>query len=205
MEDNLLDRDEILALDRVPIGMVRHTVGNESVALNNLYALITKFCTDFVGNRFGGYFVIPDDFWRRVRKEWAEQHGRDPKLLPRNLHGGYMGIFSYFTIYVGGVEDVVILKPDVGTLVFQATIGTEHFISISKEELVDTYGHAATGYDTRIPFVPGWEQYGYAYAPPSVLLEWANYDGYQPAVALLENPPQAALEQWHRQGAIAAP
>lgn len=205
--DSLLSRDDILALpDRVAGGTIRHTFAHpdedEQVAVNNLLALTSELCTDFSGNRFGGYFVVPTDFWRLVKKDWASK-GNDPKLLPKNKFGGFMGMFPYFTIYVGGT-DKVILKPDQGELIFEFEIGEDYDV-IRKGWLIDTYGYKKVGYDKRLVFVPWWSTMGIAYAPPPLLRDWIAEDGFKPAVDILTNPPQAALEQWYQQGYLPAP
>ena len=201
-----LTADEILALDRIPAGTIRSHVLRpdgiiESTAVNNLLAIHGTFCADFIMNRFGSYIVIPPSFWQYVKKDLGEYHGRDWRLLAKNEHGGYMGIISESTIYVAKT-DVVVLKPDQGSLVFEFNIGPTHEITLSKETLIKTYGYEKVGYDTRLPYVPWWRD---AYAPVPLLLEWAAYDGFKPAVKLLDDPPQAALDQWYNQGQIAAP
>lgn len=203
---NLLSRDDILSLEAIPLGMVRHTVVNgdgtpESVAINNLLALKTVICTDFSGNQYGAYFVVPDSYWKKMQYEWKALYRNDWTWLPTNEYGGYLGIMPYVTVYVGGT-DKVILKPDVGALVYSFEVGAEHHITMSKSELIEKYGYERVGYDTRVVYVPWWESYGCAYAPPGLLLTWGDY---KPAVALLENPPNAALKQWYNQGLIAAP
>ena len=204
--NELLSPEEILALDRIPAGMVRSSVTHpdglvEGTAVNNLLAIHGALCTDFAGNRFGSYLIIPQSFWRRVKKELGEYHARDWRLLPKNRYGGYLGIISASTIYVMDI-DFVVLKPDQGDLVFEFSVGHDHKITVSKEELIQTYGYERVGYDTRLTYVPWWTN---SYAPPFVLLDWVKFDGYKPAKALLDNPPQDALSQWYNQAFIAAP
>lgn len=203
----LLTKDDILTLPRLLGGSIRHTVFNEdgsveSVAINNLLAIKNAFCTDFSGNQFGCYFIVPDSYWRVMKREWRELYRNDWTWLPKDVNGGYQGMMPYVTIYVGGVSDLVVMKPDIGELVFEFTVGLTHEILISKSALVEEFGYEVVGYDIRQVFVPWWEYYGCAYAPPGLLLSWGNF---KPAVQLLENPPDAALKQWFNQGLIAAP
>ena len=206
---DILTPNDILSIPSLHAGTVRSHINHpdglcEGTAINNLIAIHGIFCVDFAGNKFGSYTVVPTTFWRHIRKELAELHGRDWRLLAKNPHGGYMGVLSGVTIYVEEVS-VVVLKPDQGELVFEFSVGNEHEILLSKEQLIKEYGYEKVGYDTRLTFVPWWESRGCAYAPIAALLEWAETDGYKPAVALLANPSQAALNQWYNQGQIQAP
>ena len=204
---DLLTRDQVLEIPRLHAGSVRHTVFNgdgtvESVAINNLLAMKTTFCSDFSGNQFGCYFVVPESYWRIMTKEWKELYRNDWTWLPTNPHGGYLGLMPYVTVYVGEVTDTVVLKPDIGELVFEFAVTDKHETTLSKGQLVEDYGYEVVGYDTRVPYVPWWVSWGCAYAPPGLLLSWGDF---KPAVQLLENPPDAALKQWFNQGLIAAP
>ena len=203
-----LSPEEILHEERIPGGTIRaefpHEDGSiEGVALNNIQAAINRTCTDFSGNRFGAYIIVPRRFWKQMCREWGEYHGKDWKLLAKNPYGGFMGMYAYVTVYVMPIATIVI-KPDIGSLVFEFTIGSTHAITVSKEELVKRYGFERVGYDTRLVYVPWWAGGGFAYAPLPTVLEWAT-DKYPPAVALIANPPQLAIEQWQRQGFIAGP
>lgn len=201
----LLTKEEIIAEEAIPAGTLRHTIhhdeGDEGVALNNLLAILSHHCTDFTGNKFGAYIVVPLTFWQKIRRDWQDTQGKDPDLLPKNVHGGYMGLFPYVTIYPAEI-DYILLKPDIGTLTYMFTIGDVHLLTWNKDKLVEAYGWEAVGYDNRLPYVPWWDDH---YAPPQLLLEWVKEDGYLPAFKLLEAPPQDAIDQWIRQGLISAP
>ena len=203
----LLTKEEILAEEAIHAGTIRHTIhnsdGDEGVSLTNMMAILAHHCTDYIGNRFGAYIIVPPTYWQKMRRDWQDTQGKDPNLLPRNIHGGYMGLFPYVTVYVAeGLDNVVILKPDVGTLSYAFIIGDEHKLIWNKDKLIARYGYEAVGYDNRLPYVPWFE---FPYAPPQLLLAWVKDDGFKPALALLENPPLAAIKQWVTQGFISAP
>ena len=121
---------DLLSMDYTPAGEVRHTLkrldgSQELVGIENLMAVLSRFSIDASGNRFGAYFVLPEDFWRSCRKELLEKHGRIGSRLPRDKYGGYMGVFPYCTIYSGGT-DLVLVRTDHNGLCWSFIVTDHH-------------------------------------------------------------------------------
>ena len=207
--EEILSKEDLWNLPHFPAGKVRHTIEHgdgtiEGVAINNLLAIVSTFSCDFSGNKYGGYIVLPRDFWEALKRDMREQHARDAEMLKKNKFGGVLGIFSYFTIYCDDSSEFVLLKSDVGNVVFRFTVGEEHNI-IRKQAALDALGYSLVGFDNRIVFNPYWIDEGVPYAPIPLLQQWVSEDSYAPAKQLLDNPPQEALDQWWRQGLLAEP
>ena len=207
LSPNLLSAQDILGSEtKVFAGTIRHTIFHsdgtiEGVAANNLLSIISKYATDFSGNKLGGYLVLSQEFWKRLYVDMLEQYAKDISLLGKNKHGGVLGIFSNFTVYEDDATDFVFLKNDSGELVYQFAVGDVHN-TMKKQDVVDRFGFRVVGFDNRIPYMANSL---YPYAPISVLQQWVDEDGYTPAVALLENPPEQALIQWWKQGQLSEP
>lgn len=193
----LFTKEELLALDYEDGGMIRHTVirGDglqESVGLSNLVAIISRFCTDPLGNHFGAYIIVPESFWRACQRQALEQLGRGLKTFPKDKNGGVLGVIANCTIYHGGV-DRVLLRSDHNGLCWSFEVGSEYKIK-DRNEIRALVG-MNKGFDLEFPFFPtlGW-------APIALIEEWAA-KGLISAQQALKNPELYAY--WERKERLA--
>lgn len=198
-----LTREELLALEYLPGGELRHTLSHpdrseETVALNNLLAALNRFGTDQVhGNKFGGYFVVPEEFWRRCKDDLGLR-GIAWELLPMTEEGGWLGVLRDTTIYVGGTDDVL-LRCDWNRTCWRFKVTARHEL-IRRPEALALAG-PNKGYEDRayyLPLLPRWGWYGYTPAP--LLAAWAKA-GDTRALGTLK---QMALDVPRRQYTLAA-
>lgn len=197
-KSEILTREDLLALEYTPGGMLRHTVIHpdgdvERVGLNNLVAAVARFCTDPLGNHFGAYFVVPESFWQSCKKEIIEKLGRSPKSLPVDKNGGVLGVIASCTIYHGGT-DKVLLRSDHMGLCWSFEVGDDHKL-LERAEIRALLG-PNKGFDLEFPFFPtmGW-------APIALIEQWAA-QGLISAQNALKNP--ALYEYWEKKEQLTA-
>lgn len=151
-------REELLALEYYDGGEVRSTVilpngKEERVGLNNLLAVRNRFAVDYVGNKFGAYFVVPQDFWDACEEEWWERQMSDPNKLPRTKQGGIMGVIPRCTIYVApDTDNRVLCRTDHNGVCWQFRITNRHEL-LRKTDAYLLLG-PNMGFDPEVVFSP---------------------------------------------------
>ena len=177
-------KEELLAFEYTPGGMVRHTVIHpdglvESVGLNNLVAVVSRFCTDPLGNHFGAYFIVPESYWKVCCGEVLEKLGRGVDTLPNTKDGGVLGLIANCTIYHGGT-DLVLMRADHNELCWSFDIGDQHKLH-DRNAIRELVG-PNKNFDLEFPFFPGLD-----WAPIPLIQEWAA-KGLLSAQRALDNP-----------------
>jgi len=174
-------KEDLLSLEYTYGGEIRvqieHGDGTtELVLLNNLLGIISRFASDALGNKHGGYMIIPRKIWAQLREEASDRLGREN--FKQTKDKGFVGILSNWTIYLADVVQVFI-RTDHNGLCWAFDIGSIHNL-LRRPEILQLVGEGV-GFDDKFVFHP---LLG-GYAPPLVLRAWAD-DGYKPALDALE-------------------
>lgn len=190
-------------MERVPAGTIRHTLKHEdgyeeNVSANNLLAVMNRLCGDANGNRTPIYYVLPQGFYKRVTSYLKDTLGVSLANLPKDREGGIRNCISQAVVYKWNGYQVLAYTPSNNTC-WSLNVGDTHEL-IRKQEAFELLG-PNKGFD---PIVPFWTPYGYA--PPRLLLQWAE-EGFNIArdaiqkIAALPSPEKLQLlEAWEARG-----
>lgn len=178
---------------------VLHEDGEEYVLLNNFNAIISRFCTDASGNKFGADFYLPPTLWETLDAQMKSEHGLDINTLRKNKAGGIVSLVDNCTFYRRrhGIQ-LFIYSPH-NDLWWRLKIGETHEL-IRKSKALELVG-INKGFDMIVPYHPK-----LGYAPPQLLLAWAK-EGYTQAkdtlrtIALMPRREQLQIcDKWEAQG-----
>lgn len=168
---------DIIQRDMLEGGVIRHTVDDENVSLNNLMAVGSRLAADVMGNRFICQVIVPHEFEDRVI-EAAHARSIFPEFLSRDEFGGLTGLISQMALYTWEENHAVCHVPQFD-LTWKIIIGDHHRL-IKKEDAFLLTG-PNKGFDLIIPYHPM-----LGYAPPQMLLQWID-EGYESPKAVLES------------------
>ena len=171
----------------------------ENVLLNNFNAVISRFCTDASGNKFGADFHLPPSLWDTLTYQLKTEHGLDIGTLRKNKTGGVVTLISNCAFYRRSHGTHLLVYSPHNDLWWRIQVGDVHEL-IRKPKALELVG-INKGFDMIVPYHPA-----LGYAPPQLLLDWAQ-EGYTQAkdtlrtIALMSRKEQLQLcEKWESQG-----